>query len=158
ACGLPREQDMMPMRIGVVGAGLAGLAAARRLQAAGARVTVLEAGDRVGGRAITDEVDGFRIDPGAQLVASMHRRFLGVVRGLGMESRLLPAEGRDALWRDGRIHEVVYGSVTSMIASRALPFATKMRMGAHYVPFLSRHGDALRLEEPEAAAAAGLDS
>ena len=37
----------------VVGAGVAGLAAARRLVAAGANVAVLEARDRVGGRILT---------------------------------------------------------------------------------------------------------
>jgi len=51
----------------VVGAGLAGLACARRLVAAGRRVAVVEAADRVGGRVATDTVDGFRIDRGFQV-------------------------------------------------------------------------------------------
>ena len=48
----------------VVGAGLAGLACARRLHEAGARVRILEAADGVGGRVRTDVVDGFRLDRG----------------------------------------------------------------------------------------------
>lgn len=51
----------------VVGAGLAGLACARLLVAAGLRVMLIEAADRVGGRVATDTIDGFRIDRGFQV-------------------------------------------------------------------------------------------
>jgi glycine/D-amino acid oxidase-like deaminating enzyme len=51
----------------VVGAGLAGLSAARHLEAAGLAVTVLEAAPEVGGRARTDTVDGWRFDHGFQV-------------------------------------------------------------------------------------------
>ncbi|MFE1250175.1 NAD(P)/FAD-dependent oxidoreductase [Streptomyces sp. NPDC058735] len=52
----------------VVGAGVAGLACARDLAVAGLGVTVLEAGDAVGGRMRTDRVDGFTVDRGFQVV------------------------------------------------------------------------------------------
>lgn len=52
----------------VVGAGLAGLACARRLHAAGRAVAVLEASDAVGGRVRTDVVDGFACERGFQVL------------------------------------------------------------------------------------------
>ncbi|GAA4835219.1 NAD(P)/FAD-dependent oxidoreductase [Kitasatospora terrestris] len=51
----------------VVGAGLAGLACALDLAAAGRQVRLLEASDGVGGRMRTDLVDGFRLDRGFQV-------------------------------------------------------------------------------------------
>jgi monoamine oxidase len=56
----PLEPDVV-----IVGAGAAGIAAARRLLAAGLTVTVLEARQRVGGRALTVSLRGHPIDLGA---------------------------------------------------------------------------------------------
>ena len=51
----------------IIGAGLAGLAAARHLSIHGAEILVLEASDDVGGRVRTDSVNGFTLDRGFQL-------------------------------------------------------------------------------------------
>lgn len=55
-------------RVAVVGAGLAGLACARRLVRAGLDVTVLERDHRPGGRVQSDDVDGFTLDRGFQVL------------------------------------------------------------------------------------------
>lgn len=52
----------------VVGAGLAGLACAQRLVDRGRDVIVLESADRVGGRVTSDDVDGFIVDRGFQVL------------------------------------------------------------------------------------------
>ncbi len=52
----------------IVGAGLSGLSCARTLHAQGIPVRVLERGRAVGGRVQTDEVDGFRLDRGFQIL------------------------------------------------------------------------------------------
>ena len=52
----------------IIGAGLAGLAAARRLVGAGRSVMLLEASDGVGGRVRSDRVDGFVLDRGFQVL------------------------------------------------------------------------------------------
>jgi len=53
----------------VIGAGLAGLVAARRLADAGRSVLLLEASDGVGGRIRSDVVDGYVLDRGFQLLS-----------------------------------------------------------------------------------------
>ena len=53
----------------IVGAGPAGLTAARELRKAGLSVAVLEARDRVGGRTWTDTVDGAMLEIGGQWVS-----------------------------------------------------------------------------------------
>jgi glycine/D-amino acid oxidase-like deaminating enzyme len=56
----------------IVGAGLAGLACARTLHAAGIDAVVLEASDGVGGRVRTDLVDGFVLDRGFQILLTAY--------------------------------------------------------------------------------------
>lgn len=59
---------MADNQVVIVGAGLAGLNAAITLQNAGIDVLVIDGSDRVGGRVATDEVDGFKLDRGFQLI------------------------------------------------------------------------------------------
>ncbi|KRA37780.1 MULTISPECIES: protoporphyrinogen/coproporphyrinogen oxidase [unclassified Nocardioides] len=64
------------MQVIVIGGGVAGTAAARRLQDKGAQVVVLEAAEAVGGRTRTLQRDGFAIDTGAIfLMGSYDRTF-----------------------------------------------------------------------------------
>jgi monoamine oxidase len=62
AAPLPREAEIV-----VIGAGAAGIAAARRIQAAGRKVIVLEASGQIGGRCLTDTTTfGTAVDRGAR--------------------------------------------------------------------------------------------
>jgi hypothetical protein len=56
----------------VVGAGLAGLSAAIKLQEAGRNARVIESSDRPGGRVTSDIIDGFICDRGFQLINSKY--------------------------------------------------------------------------------------
>lgn len=68
----------------VVGAGLSGLVAARRLAQAGRRVVVLEARDRIGGRARRLGVGGLPFDAGCEALWETHAQLLALGRELGV--------------------------------------------------------------------------
>ncbi len=80
-----------PAEVVVVGAGLAGLACARRLAAAGVPVTVFEAAGAPGGRVRTDLVDGFRCDRGFQLINPAYPEIRRVLDVRALRLRPLPA-------------------------------------------------------------------
>jgi renalase len=65
----------------IVGAGLSGLVAARALQDAGVRVTILEKQEKVGGRMRTDRVEEGVFDHGAQFFTVRGERFGEMVEG-----------------------------------------------------------------------------
>ncbi|MFG3087750.1 NAD(P)/FAD-dependent oxidoreductase [Streptomyces antibioticus] len=86
----------------VVGAGVAGLAAAHRLISAGVTTAVLEAAPYVGGRMSTEKVDGFRLDRIGQLLSTAWPE-LGLTPGLGALV-LRPFAPGVLLHSDGRHH------------------------------------------------------
>jgi monoamine oxidase len=79
-----------PVRVAVVGAGLAGLSAADALRRAGAEVVVLEARDRVGGRVWSRELpNGAVVEMGAEFILPANTELRGLVErfGLGLWSK-----------------------------------------------------------------------
>lgn len=108
----------------VAGAGLAGLAAARALESRGARVTVIEARDRVGGRVVTMR-DGFaagqHAEGGADLLESDQSAVMTLVRDLGLP--LVPILRRGfGFYGTGRGGRTVVQTGTRNMASLFAPF------------------------------------
>jgi monoamine oxidase len=90
--------------VAVVGAGLAGLAAARAVAAAGRSVVVLEARDRVGGRTLNEEIGpahpGKVVEVGGQWVGPTQFRLLELARELGVETFPMHVAGQNVIeWR-----------------------------------------------------------
>lgn len=75
----------MPLRVGVVGGGWAGIAAAVRATEAGHRVTLLEMASRLGGRARGVEVDGLALDNGQHILIGAYHRTLALMRRVGSD-------------------------------------------------------------------------
>jgi monoamine oxidase len=90
--------------VAVVGAGLAGLVAARRLAAEGASVAVLEARERVGGRVLSEPLgDGKQVEVGGQWVGPTQERVLELARELGVETFPTYAKGSNLLELGGKV-------------------------------------------------------
>lgn len=89
--------------VAIVGAGLAGLVAARRLAAAGARPLVLEARERVGGRLLNEEIgDGKVVEVGGQWIGPTQDRIAALAAELAVETFPTHGEGRHLLEIGGR--------------------------------------------------------
>jgi len=129
----------------IVGGGIAGLAAAYRLtQAApGASITLVESESRLGGKIVTERVDGFVIEGGPDTFLAYKPRGVGLCRDLGLGDRLHgtnPALRRTYIARGERLYDLPEG-LTGLIPSRFGPMAKtallsplgKLRMGLDYV-------------------------
>lgn len=91
------NSDRKPQVI-VIGAGLAGLSCAVRLNQQGIRTLVLEATDRIGGRLRTDVVDGYTLDHGFQRLATAYPACQEL---LNLPALRLRGLGRGVLVRQG---------------------------------------------------------
>ncbi len=124
----------------ILGAGIAGLVSAYELKRAGYRVTVLEARDRIGGRAWTirggdriiqmgrpDQVAAFEqglyFNAGPARLPSTHRVILGYARRFGVQLQPFINSNRNASWDfGGKVHperrmvEDLLGQITELLA------------------------------------------
>src|SRR5688572_16120956 len=98
------EQITRDADVAVIGAGLAGLSAARGVVAAGASVVVVEARDRVGGRVLNEDIGaGNVVEVGAQWIGPTQDRLAALAAALGVETFPTYGEGENLIEYGGRL-------------------------------------------------------
>lgn len=138
----PRQAMTNRRHLVVIGGGFAGVAAAARLRAQGATVTLIERAPTLGGRARSDDFGGVTIDTGAQLLSTMCTRTLHLL-GTDRHAVLRPARGRDAYVRAGVHYPLQFGSLRSLLAFGGISAMDKMRLARYVLPILATHARAL---------------
>src|SRR5919202_3174676 len=94
-----READ-----VAIVGAGLAGLTAARELHAKGLEPVVLEARDRVGGRTLNESLgDGQVVEVGGQWIGPTQDRIAALAREVGVDTFPTHVEGERLIEFGGKL-------------------------------------------------------
>lgn len=115
------------MKIAVIGAGLSGLAAAYRLQAAGHEVQVIEASERAGGRCKALRRDGYIIDTCPELAATSYRRWLALIDEVGLGSSVVKCPTVVSMLQGGKLLDIDMGRLTSLALTPALSWGAKLR-------------------------------
>ncbi|MEU9064718.1 protoporphyrinogen oxidase [Streptomyces sp. NPDC048430] len=96
----------------VIGGGIAGLAAAHRLLDSGLRVTVLEATERLGGKLMTGEIAGTRVDLGAESMLARRPEAVELATAAGLGDRLQPpATATASVWTRDALRPMPKGHV-----------------------------------------------
>lgn len=109
------------MRYAVIGAGLAGLAAAYRIAdraGEGAEVDVFEAADRVGGKALSVPFDHGPVDVGAESLLTRNEAANQLIEELGLKGSLVkPSARRSLIYSGDRLHQIPSGGLMGIPAT-----------------------------------------
>ncbi len=115
------------MRVAVIGAGVAGLVAGRRLALAGHSVDVYERWPGLGGQAATIELDGARIEHYYHHLFTSDRDIAALYEELGIEDAIEWLPSSVAAFADGRLWPLT--SALDLLRFRPLPLRSRLRTG-----------------------------
>lgn len=113
-------------RVVVVGAGIAGLAAAFRLKAAGFSVTVLERDQHVGGRMRTVTHHGYQLDLGAMWLSYNYREMVNLLADAGLQKEMRASSDVIGIVRGGRVHQFRCHRRTDLLRTGLLSWRSKL--------------------------------
>lgn len=112
----------------VVGAGLAGLTTAYRLQQAGFAVTVFEREAAPSGRIKSVYLNGCVIDTGATVFLPAYRETLALIDELGLGESLQPIRGKIALLGEGEQHLIDMDAPLKSLFTRVISWRSKLSL------------------------------
>jgi oxygen-dependent protoporphyrinogen oxidase len=126
---IERNNNMVSESVIVVGAGIAGLTAAYQLSKFGVDVRVLEAAQQIGGRMITDTINGYVIDSGAQFLSSAFPIIKDLITETGLARDFIKTSPWAAIRRNGAIHRFRYDDVFSSVRNGLLGWGEWFSLG-----------------------------
>lgn len=146
---------MTAVRAAVVGAGLAGLTAAWRLQQAGYEVDVYEREPHASGRIRSVQLEGCTVDTGATVFLSTYAETLALIEEMGLGRELEPVSGHALILREGRLHAVDLDAPLKAVFTNVIGWNSKIALIRLVGRLLSLRG---RLDYESLGAAKGEDT
>jgi protoporphyrinogen oxidase len=129
-----------PLRIAVIGGGIAGLASAHFLARAGHRPVILESSGQLGGLGTHFDHHGITLDRWYHVILDSDADLIALIGELGLADQLRWSETGMGFLVDGALYG--FNTPTDLLRFRALSFADRLRtgLGALYITQLKRNG------------------
>ncbi len=131
------------MKIGVIGGGVAGMAAAYRLTQRGHNVALYETSPFLGGLVRTFEVGGGRLEAFYHHLFSTDTTIVGLIEELGLGDKMAWIDSKVGFLHGGKLYDFV--TPGDLLKFKPVPFVDRIRMGLMAL-YLRRQRDGTRYE------------
>jgi protoporphyrinogen oxidase len=145
------------VRTAVIGAGIAGLGAARRIVRAGGTPVVFDADDRVGGRIKTVRRDNRAFDVGAFIYLGSYAECTQEMLEVGLDAQMHKFDAFGAMPRSGKLNYFDLSRPLKTLRTPYLSTASKLKLGK-LLWLLARHWSDLNYTTAAGVAAIDTDS
>jgi monoamine oxidase len=153
AAAAPLARRQRDVDVVVVGAGLAGLSAARELQEHGHSVVVLEARDRVGGRTLNHPLpNGYHGDLGGTWIGPTQTQIAKLAKEMGVHAFTQPDDGKQVFYGGDGV--ITYSDTTPLLGT-APPDPTILPDVLAVIPLIDQLATTIPVDAPWEAVNAG---